>query len=122
MALLPKGSKALTATAAAALLAAVWVVGCGAEEGAAFARTCPQVHRQVETIAADGAAGEGWSPPPLAIAMGYSETLDCLHKVRDGFFVAAVGVLCFHVPEGQDAVYKLEYQPLNRLDSQLKCL
>lgn len=84
MASLPKRSRVLTATAAAALLATVWVVGCGAEEGTVFARTCLEVHLQVESIEAGGAAEEGWSRPPLAIAMGSSETLDCLQKVRDG--------------------------------------
>lgn len=108
MALLPKGSRALTATAAAALLAAVWVVGCGAEEGAVFARTCQQVHLQVESIEADWAAGEGWSATPLAIAMGYSETLDCLHKVRDGFAPQRSASLVSIFPRAA-ICYKLEY-------------
>ena len=108
MALLPKGSRALTSTAAAALLAAVWVVGCGAEEGAVFARTCQQVHLQVESIEANGAAGEGSSATPLAVAMGYSETLDCLHKVRDGFALRRSSSLASMFPRAR-ICYNLEY-------------
>lgn len=84
MALLPKGSKAFSATAAlVAVLSCSGWMGCGAEE-AAFARTCHEVHLQFESIEADGAAEGGWwVAPPLLIGMGADEMLGCLEMVRD---------------------------------------